>query len=177
MSLDGKGAIEALGFSDLQFRRGANPEFALYVDVVSGEQVVGMIGQLMAANTPLSGAVIIAQIELESLAETSRAVCYADVDRFPAITRDIAMIVPETLPHAEVERVIRSADEPLLAHVRLFDLFSGKAAESLGPARKSMAYTLTYRDKNRTLTHDEVTVVHNRIRERLQREVGAELRE
>ncbi|MFL6528093.1 MAG: hypothetical protein ACJ8IQ_08345, partial [Chthoniobacterales bacterium] len=63
-----------------------------------------------------------------------------------------------------------------LADVQLFDLFSANA-EQLGAGRKSMAYTLTYRDKNRTLTHDEVTVVHNRIRERLQRELGAELRE
>ncbi|MFL6529643.1 MAG: hypothetical protein ACJ8KX_04170 [Chthoniobacterales bacterium] len=40
-----------------------------------------------------------------------------------------------------------------------------------------MAYTLTYRDRNRTLTNDEVAVVHTRIRERLKRELGAELRE
>ena len=87
------------------------------------------------------------------------------------------MIVPETLTHREVEAVIAAAREPLLTEVRIFDLFSGKDAANLGAGRKSMAYSLTYRDKNRTLTSDEVTVVHTRIRERLKREVGAELRE
>ena len=73
--------------------------------------------------------------------------------------------------------MIESAKEPLLECVELFDLFSGKQAENFGAARKSLAYSLTYRDKNRTLTNDEVTVVHDGIRERLQRELGAELRE
>ena len=72
---------------------------------------------------------------------------------------------------------IESAKEPLLERVELFDLFSGKQAENLGAGRKSLAYSLTYRDKNRTLTNDEVTVVHDGIRERLKRELGAELRE
>ena len=87
------------------------------------------------------------------------------------------MIVPENLSHDEIAAAIRGAKEALLADIRLFDLFSGKEAESIGAGRKSLAYTLTYRDANRTLTNDEVTVVHDRIRERLKRELGAELRE
>jgi len=67
--------------------------------------------------------------------------------------------------------------EPLLESVKLFDVFSGKDAEQLGPERKSLAYTLTYRDRSRTLTSDEVTAAHSRIRERLQSKLGAELRE
>ncbi|MGZ4984693.1 MAG: phenylalanine--tRNA ligase subunit beta-related protein [Chthoniobacterales bacterium] len=54
-------------------------------------------------------------------------------------------------------------------------MFQDKNAIDVG--LKSMAYTLTYRDKNRTLTNDEVTVVHGRIREKLRSELGAELRE
>src|SRR5205823_15004293 len=53
----------------------------------------------------------------------------------------------------------------------------GKEAASLGAGKKSLAYTLTYRDKTRTLTNDEITVVHAKVRERLQRELGVELRE
>jgi phenylalanyl-tRNA synthetase beta chain len=87
------------------------------------------------------------------------------------------MIVPEKLSHAEIMMTIEGAREPLLATAELFDLFSGKEAASLGAGKKSLAYTLTYRDKNRTLTHDEITVVHSKIRERLQRELGVELRE
>ena len=66
---------------------------------------------------------------------------------------------------------------PLLATIELFDLFDGKSAENIGAGRKSLAYSLTYLDKNRTLTSDEVSAAHDRIRERLQSELGVELRE
>ena len=84
------------------------------------------------------------------------------------------MIVPENISHQEIERVIHSVREPLLDKLELFDLFAGS---EIGPARKSLAYSLTYRDRNRTLTNEEVTAAHAKIRERLQRELGAELRE
>ena len=67
--------------------------------------------------------------------------------------------------------------EPLLSAVTLFDLFDGKGAEQIGVGRKSLAYSLTYLDRNRTLTSDEVSAAHDRIRERLKGELGVELRE
>jgi phenylalanyl-tRNA synthetase beta chain len=174
---DAKGAIETLGVGGLTFRKAQHPEFALYVDILLDDEIVGMIGQPTAANTDVSGAVIVSQLELGRVADHSGRPRYEEIDRFPSITRDIAMIVPAQVAHIDIERQIRSANEPLLSEVQLFDLFSGQGAETVGAGRKSMAYTLTYRERNRTLTHDEVTVVHNRIRERLQRELGAELRE
>jgi phenylalanyl-tRNA synthetase beta chain len=87
------------------------------------------------------------------------------------------MIVPEKLTHAEILRVIEEPREALLESVRLFDLFEGGDGAGLGPARKSLAYTLTYRDKNRTLTSEEVNAAHAKIRERLRSDLGAELRE
>ena len=86
------------------------------------------------------------------------------------------MIVPENLNHEKILVTITSANEPLLASIELFDVFSG-SEQNFGAGKKSLAYALTYRDKTRTLTNDEVTVVHAKIRERLQRELGVELRE
>jgi phenylalanyl-tRNA synthetase beta chain len=65
----------------------------------------------------------------------------------------------------------------LLEKVELFDLFMENDAKELSQARKSLAYSLTYRDKNRTLTNEEVSAAHARIRERLRSDIGAELRE
>ena len=87
------------------------------------------------------------------------------------------MIVPENLTHEKIAATIAGANEPLLASVELFDVFSGEQAKNFGAGKKSMAYALTYRDKTRTLTNEEITVVHAKIRERLQRELGVELRE
>jgi phenylalanyl-tRNA synthetase beta chain len=98
---------------------------------------------------------------------------FHEIERFPAVSRDIAMIVPENVTHAQVIDLVQSEKEPLLESVELFDLFTGE----LGEARKSLAYRLTYRARSRTLTNEEVTAAHAKIRERLQRELGAELRE
>lgn len=178
---DLKGAVEALRVPDLGLRRADHPAFALAAEITSADEVIGMAGQLGTARAAQLGAsapVFLAQIDLEPLL---RAACaggrYQEIDKYPAVSRDIAMIVPETLSHTEVERVLAGANEPLVQRVQLFDLFSGKEGSSIGPGKKSLAYTLTYRDRNRTLTNDEVTVVHTRIRERLKSELGAELRE
>jgi phenylalanyl-tRNA synthetase beta chain len=106
------------------------------------------------------------------------AATFREFGKFPAITRDIALIVDEDLPHEDIVRAIFSEKEPLLTKVEFFDRFLGEAAERLfGQGKKSLAYRLTYRDRSRTLTSEEVTAAHARIRERLQRELGAELRE
>jgi phenylalanyl-tRNA synthetase beta chain len=81
------------------------------------------------------------------------------------------------LRHEEILAVINNSGEPLLDRIELFDLFSGRGAESIGAGRKSLAYSLTYLDKNRTLTSGEVNAAHGRIRERLKSELGVELRE
>ncbi|MGH7935934.1 MAG: phenylalanine--tRNA ligase subunit beta, partial [Chthoniobacterales bacterium] len=102
---------------------------------------------------------------------------FQELQRFPSIRRDVALFAPKKLTHAEIVAIILSAQEPLLGEVALFDLFSGAGAQSLGEGRKSLAYSLTYQDRNRTLTHDEVNAAHDRIRERLKSEPGVELRE
>jgi len=124
-----------------------------------------------------TGAVFFAELNLESSADAESARTFREIEKFPAISRDIAMIVPENLSHEKIISTIESAHEPLLSRVELFDVFSGGAQQNFGAGKKSMAYALTYRDKTRTLTNEEITVVHAKIRERLQRELGVELRE
>ncbi|MFL6584067.1 MAG: hypothetical protein ACJ8KU_06080 [Chthoniobacterales bacterium] len=178
---DGKGALEALGTAQISFRRANRDDFALAAQVLIGNEMLGFIGQLTAAEATRLGAigpVIVAELQIESLLRSAeRAPRFEEIDRFPSITRDIAMIVPDSLPHGKILSVIRSLNEPLLADVQLFDLFTGAGAESLPAGKKSVAYSLTYRDKNRTLTSDEVTAVDAKVRGRLKSELGAELRE
>ena len=125
-----------------------------------------------------SAPVFVAQIEIApDMVANHRDAAFREIDKFPSITRDIAMIVPEKLTHEKILATMLSANEPLLASVELFDVFSGNEGQNFGAGKKSLAYALTYRDKTRTLTNDEITVVHAKIRERLQRELGVELRE
>jgi phenylalanyl-tRNA synthetase beta chain len=177
---DLKGAIESLTIPKLSFRRSEHRELAFAAEICSVDRAIGLAGQLSAARASAIDAmesVWIAELDIDLVLEAQRAgKTFREIERFPAVTRDIAMIVPEKLGHAEILRVIEEPREPLLESVRLFDLFSGESS-GLGAARKSLAYRLTYRDRSRTLTSEEVTVAHARIRERLQRELGAELRE
>ena len=174
---DLKGAIDSLAIPNLSFRRGENPDLALAAEILCGNQSIGFAGQLSSARASTidaPGAVFVAELDVDLMLVAQESVKrFRELERFPGMIRDIAMIVPEKISHAEILRAIENPKEPLLESAHLFDLFTGE----LGAARKSLAYTLTYRDRSRTLTSDEVTAAHAKIRERLQREVGAELRE
>ena len=174
---DLKGVIES-AIGPATFKRTERADLVLAVEIFSDNQRVGIAGQVASDRVRAIGSthpVLFAELNLEAHA-VSRPM-YREIDKFPAITRDIAMIVPEDLAHEKIVATIASANEPLLASVELFDVFSGAQEKNFGAGKKSMAYALTYRDKTRTLTNEEITVVHAKIRERLQRELGVELRE
>ena len=178
---DMKGVIEALPVPSLLFRRRSDPVNALLADIVCGGTVIGFTWQFSAIRARELGAVapvFVAQVDVDSILDLAKHTPrFSEVEKYPAVSRDIAMIVPENLSHEKILATILGANEPLLASVELFDVFSGSEGQGFGAGKKSLAYTLTYRDRTRTLTNDEIAVVHAKIRERLQRELGVELRE
>ena len=178
---DLKGVIESLQIPALSFRRTENGNLALGASVYAGDKLIGFAGQLSAARARSLDAadpVLVAEIKTDFLfgLNSGRRV-FRELEKFPSVTRDIAILVPEALSHSEIMDAIRDMREVLLRDVALFDLFGGEQKQNVGAGRKSLAYTLTYRDQNRTLTHDEVSAAHDRIRERLKRELNVELRE
>ncbi len=178
---DLRGALESIGLGEVVLRRLEKAEFALATEILIGEKARGIAGQLSSTQSARAAgatAVFVAEMDLPNEPEaTAGAKKFRELQRFPAISRDIALLAPETLSHEEILRVIEGAREPLLAAVELFDLFDGTGSGNIGAGRKSLAYSLTYLDKNRTLTSDEVSAAHDRIRERLKSELGVELRE
>jgi phenylalanyl-tRNA synthetase beta chain len=173
---DLKGTLEGI-VPNLSFGQAKRPDFALAVEIFSDDKRIGFAGQLSADKSSAPGAVFIAELDVDRLPAVGSAKKFRELDRFPAITRDIAMIVPEKLTHAEILRVIEETSEPLLETVQLFDLFEISDGTAPSGSGKSLAYRLTYRSKNRTLTNEEVTAGHAKIRERLKRELGVSLRE
>jgi phenylalanyl-tRNA synthetase beta chain len=174
---DLKGAIE-LARTGLSFRRGQHANFALAVEITADNQLVGLAGQLtnsLASTIDASGGVFVAEVSLDfpTSGLGSRAT-FRELGKFPAVSRDIAMIVPEDLTHERIWEVIFHPAEPLLERIEVFDLFAGT---EIGEGKKSLAYRLTYRDRSRTLTSEEVNAAHAKIRERLRSDLGAELRE
>jgi phenylalanyl-tRNA synthetase beta chain len=102
---------------------------------------------------------------------------YQPVSAFPAVRRDLAVVVPGATPNARVEDIIRSAQAPNLESVRLFDLFRDKKGEKIAADHKSLAYALTYRAGDRTLVEREVNDAHELVRKKLVAELGCTFRD
>ncbi len=119
----------------------------------------------------------VALAELDVAAWTARALArpdYQDLPAFPAIARDVAMIVPDRVRHEDILATVRQAAPPELEAVALFDVFRGG---SIGTGRRSAAYSMTYRSRARTLTDDEANAFHEKVKQALRAELQAELRD
>jgi phenylalanyl-tRNA synthetase beta chain len=178
---DLKGAIFALGLGELEFRREENAALVISVGIFWGEQCIGHIGQLHPAHArelDVAAPVAVAEINISLLPlEDLMKRKFVELDKYPAITRDVAMIVPRTTEHAQVLRILQGANEPLLAAVELFDVFTDPTGEKVEVERKSLAYSLTYRAKDRTLQADEASAAHQRLKQRLKGELDVQFRE
>ena len=99
---------------------------------------------------------------------------YKPLPKYPAISRDIALLVREDIYVAEMEGIIREAGGKLLEGVALFDVYRGKQVQE---GRKSVAFNLKYRAHDRTLTDDEVVKVHQKVLDALKEKLDAVLRD
>ncbi len=98
---------------------------------------------------------------------------YRQISIFPSVEIDLALVVDEDIDNSEIENEIRSAGTDILKSIRLFDIYRGKQIEK---GKKSMAYSLVFRDDSRTLKDTEVDIVVNGILETLSRKLKAKLR-
>ena len=96
---------------------------------------------------------------------------YQPLPRFPAVTRDIALVLDEDKTHKQVTDIVRSF--PLVGQVQVFDVFSGG---KIPAGKKSMAYRVTYLSSVHTLTDEEVNGVQKQMLDKLAQELGATLR-
>ncbi|PYF08984.1 phenylalanine--tRNA ligase subunit beta [Ureibacillus chungkukjangi] len=142
--------------------------------LLDGEKV-GIIGGLHPAERKKYDLkdTFVAEINLNAIltAEVKELV-YTSVPRFPAMTRDIALELERSKPAGEIIEIIRNAGTKLLKEVKVFDVYEGDKMEA---GKKSVAFSLTYFDPERTLTDDEVVSAHNKVLKALT-EAGAELR-
>jgi phenylalanyl-tRNA synthetase beta chain len=97
----------------------------------------------------------------------------AELPRFPAVGRDIALVVDEAIAAAEVERVIRESAGDLLESVSVVDVYTG---QQIPAGRKSLAWRLTLRAPDRTLTAREGDSVREAVASALLERLGAEIR-
>lgn len=122
--------------------------------------------------------VFYAEIALDAwLARTPQPERYQPVPAFPPVRRDLAVVLPKAVPQAKVEETIRAAKAPNLESVRLFDLFRDPKGEKIAADQKSLAYALTYRAADKTLTEKEVNDAHDLVRKKLVADLACTFRE
>src|SRR5207245_8226603 len=108
------------------------------------------------------------------LARRNPAKSFKPLPPFPAIRRDVAMLVPEATTHETVLHVVKQARPPNLESVELFDVFRGK---NVPAGQKSVAYAFTYRDPERSLTDAEVNAAHEKVIDQFKQALQATIRD
>ncbi|MBR7121275.1 MAG: phenylalanine--tRNA ligase subunit beta [Lentisphaeria bacterium] len=175
--------LEKLAITNFRFVAPAEPDARFkaghaLVLMLEGK-VAGMFGELNgkhASSWRSSAPVFFAQMEVAALIDAASHVKKSckPLAQFPGTTRDIAFVAPETLTHGEVIDFIRKCKAPNFESVRLFDIFVGDDLKK--QQKKSMAYSLSFRNRERTLTDNEVNAAMEKIRAKLAAELKVELR-
>ena len=180
---DGKGVIEALVEELAPRRFQVRPADLPWLqpgrsaEVLFENKVAGWLGEVhpsVAAAFEADAPVVAFELDAEVLLATARSVrTYSEVPRYPAVTLDVALVVEESVSAERVEQAIRKSGGALLDGVWLFDVYRGPGVPE---GSKSLAWALSYRAPNRTLTDDEVRPVHEKLLRKVCGTVGGELR-
>lgn len=138
----------------------------------------GVIGSVRGAHLHASGIaqpVFFAEIGEEPVLEACRArqVAFSEVARFPAVRRDLSLLLEEAVRFEQLHGLAFNAERKLLRAVDLFDVYQG---EKLPAGKKSYALSFILQDPERTLTDEQVDKAMGRIRQAFEKELGAELR-
>ena len=148
-----------------------------HADVVINDEIVGYLGEIhpeVADNYNLGTKTYVAVMDVELLAKYADfAVKYEGVAKFPAVTRDISLVMKKTVLAGQVEEVIRDNGGKLLEDYHLFDIYEG---ENVAADEKSLAYSIRFRAKDRTLEDKDVTTVMDKILKKLE-SLGVSLRQ
>ncbi len=179
-----KGLIEKLlaaqKITGATFQTAENPAFEAgrAVKILSGKTEIGVLGLINSAARKewrLNDPVAAAELNLEPLiANVWKRSEVKDIPLYPAIARDFAFIVDESVRHEEILKAVKDSAPAELESIKLFDVFRGKALEK---GKKSVAYSFIYRSPVGTLTDEKVNAFHEAVGKKVCAAVSAVIRE
>jgi phenylalanyl-tRNA synthetase beta chain len=180
---DAKGVLESvmedLGVARFRVRAADLPwlQPGRSAELLIGGDVVGWLGEVhpdVLEAYECAGPVAVFEVQMTPLLRAARDVrAFTDLPRFPGVKIDIALVVGEDVTAERAEQSIRSAGGKLLESVRLFDVYRG---EGVPAGSKSLAFSLLYRDPERTLTSEEVEQAHEKLVRKATGALGGQLR-
>ena len=144
--------------------------------IIYEDTVVGYFGEvhpLVQEAYGIAERTYVANIDLSVICKKANfTVKYEGIAKFPSVVRDISLVMDKSLTAGEIEKIIRSESGAILESLELFDIYEG---ERIGADKKSMAYSITFRNKEKTLEESEISAVMDKILKGLQT-IGAVLR-
>ena len=144
--------------------------------IIYEDTVVGYFGEvhpLVQEAYGIAERTYVANIDLSVICKKANfTVKYEGIAKFPSVVRDISLVMDKSLTAGEIEKIIRSESGAILESLELFDIYEG---ERIGADKKSMAYSITFRNKEKTLEESEISAVMDKILKGLQI-IGAVLR-
>jgi phenylalanyl-tRNA synthetase beta chain len=171
-------ALLALGSrADIRFVAEVHP--ALHTGqsarIYAGEQAIGWIGAVhpkLHKSLDLNVPAYVFELALSSVL-MSEVPAFSALSKFPAIRRDLALVVSGTITAGEIKHCLNDVRSDILKEIQVFDVYSGDGVEQ---GRKSIAVAFHMQHKERTLTDDEVNDLILRIATQLEKQVGATIR-
>lgn len=184
---DAKGVVEelldALRIEKVRFRVPDSETSAwlqpgLAAEILVRGSVIGWVGNIHPKTLDLFGIsdpVVAFELKVEALLELAKdQLPYQDVPTLPGVDVDLAIVVDEEVTYEQMVQRITSAGGKLLRNVHLFDVYRDPARVGVG--KKSMAFALTYRADDHTLTSEEVDKAHSRLVAKVLKSTGGEIR-
>jgi phenylalanyl-tRNA synthetase beta chain len=181
-----KGAVQSL-FEELKIREISYiPSSQVFLhrgksaDITAGAADLGFIGEIgpsVVEHLDLKVSkpeIIVFELDLEALlALAPEKLVYSPIPKYPAIERDVAIVLDDSISASEVLEQIRGYRSEFIESAELFDHYKGK---NIARGRKSLAFRVIYRRRDRTLTDAEVESIHQELVEHLLKKTGGELR-
>ncbi len=173
-------ALSKLGIRNIEIEREENnPTFhpGRTAKLFYNGDYLGIMGEIhptVMENYDVKSRVYIAELDFGKIVEyTNLEIKYTPLPKYPPMTRDIAVVVKEEVMVGDIEKIILKHGSELLESVKLFDIYRGN---QLQEGLKSVAYSITYRSHERTLTDDEVNQIQESIIMDLEQNIDAKLR-
>lgn len=176
-----EGVFELLGIKEAEYE--AETGLKMYhpgrcANIISRGELLGTMGEMnpdVAERYGINERVYTCELLFSAIMGQARMeIIYKPLPKYPAIVRDIALTVSEETTVGSIKEIIEDNGGNILEKAELFDVYRGQQIES---GKKSVAFSITYRDSQKTLTDEEVSEVHNRIVKNLRDKLNAVLRE
>ena len=136
---------------------------------------MGILAKKVLKDADIDRPVYYAEMNWTALMKVIRKneVLYTEISKFPAVSRDLALLVDEKVEFAEIEQIARQTEKKLLKSVELFDVYEGK---NLPQGKKSYAVNFILQDETKTLNDKQIEAIMSKLTANLKNKLGAELR-